>query len=124
MARFVDVVWGLAVLGAVACVAWGDWSAGAHAACGDGCTSSQCLSPATSGYIVLRDACNRIRRTDPGNALVEMLGGFNTKKKYVESGNTLCGQSGSVIGTAALCSSEGDWTLPDAPCSMGCVPAS
>lgn len=119
MARLFDVSWFLVVVGLVGWLAWGDPHPSATGACGDGCTTSACISPVMGCYM-LAIACPRIRRVDPPNTKEEGPGGFMNKRKSATC-STLCGQVGDTIGTGAGCMSmELEWSALLVPCAASC----
>lgn len=124
MRRVVDLFWCLGVLGVVAYLGWGDLSRSATAACGDGCTLSQCLE-SEAGQVLLEDPCPKMRRTDPPNIQLPGPISFSTRYRTVVA-TAICpnGSGGTPLGTATGCPEPGmegdEWFPIEMACHEHC----
>ena len=96
----------------------------AYAACGDGCTTHQCLNPSSTGggYSCInleKDNCHKIRRTDPPNNLVEAGGAHSSRYTFCHC-DIICGYTTAHSGTASNCRDCTDWAMSTTPCRDRC----
>jgi hypothetical protein len=92
----------------------------AHAACGSGCSCTQCYEAINGNEVLLRDPCCKLMQVDPPNGLTPGGGSTFTLFEYVDN-DAGCNTAGGLGAARINCPEPtGNWEVAIVDCDLSC----